>query len=69
MTRDILNINDFTILVEEANADQPTVDSCFFHEPVIAVAFYGSGNVNLTVKYGAKEKEFDYTKGHGLKVN
>ena len=66
MTRDIIDINDFTILIEEANSDQPTTDSCTFDEPVIAVAFYGSGNVNLSVKYVDKQKAFDYTKGLAL---
>jgi len=66
MTRDIIDINDFTILVEEAKTDAHTIDSCFFDEALIAVAFYGSGNVDLTVKYGDKEKEFNYTKGLAL---
>ncbi len=66
MTRDFIDINDFTILVEEASTDNITVDSCNFDEPVIAVAFYGSGNVDLTVKYGNDEKEFHYTKGLAL---
>jgi len=66
MTRDIIDINDFTILVETGSSDIPSVDSCFFDEPIIAVAFYGSGNVDLTVKYGKKEKDFNYTKGLAL---
>jgi len=66
MTRDFININDFTILVEEASTDGVTVDSCHFDEPVIAVAFYGSGNVDLKVKYGTKVKAFNYTKGLAL---
>jgi AraC family transcriptional regulator, transcriptional activator of the genes for pyochelin and ferripyochelin receptors len=66
MTRDTININDFIILVEEAKSDETTIDSCFFDEPIIAVAFYGSGNVDLSVKYGEKEKEFNYTKGLAL---
>ncbi|WP_347923935.1 AraC family transcriptional regulator [Pontimicrobium sp. SW4] len=66
MTRDVININDFIILVEEAKAEKATVDSCFFDEPIIAVAFYGSGNVDLSVKYGDKQKEFSYTKGLAL---
>ncbi|SNR83956.1 helix-turn-helix domain-containing protein [Lutibacter flavus] len=66
MTRDIIDINDFTILVETGSSDIPSVDSCFFDEPIIAVAFYGSGNVDLTVKYGEKEKAFQYTKGLAL---
>ena len=66
MTRDFININDFTILVEEASTDGVTVDACRFDEPVIAVAFYGSGNVDLKVKYGTKAKTFNYTKGLAL---
>jgi len=66
MTRDIIDINDFTILIEEANTDESTVDSCYFDEPVIAVAFYGSGNVNLKVKYVDKQNVFDHTKGLAL---
>ena len=66
MTRDIIDINDFTILVEEAKVNEPTIDSCFFEEPLIAVAFYGSGNVDLTVKYINKQKEFNHTKGLAL---
>ena len=66
MTRDIIDINDFTILVETANSEEPSIDSCFFDEPVIAVAFYGSGNVDLTVKYGEKQKAFNHTKGLAL---
>ena len=66
MTRDIIDINDFTILVEEFKGDQPCVDVCSFDEPVIAVAFYGSGNVRLNMKYGSKEEVFDHTKGLAL---
>jgi AraC-like DNA-binding protein len=66
MTRDIIDINDFTILVEEAKTNVATTDSCFFDEPLIAVAFYGAGNVDLTVKYGDNQKEFNHTKGLAL---
>ncbi|WP_420579883.1 helix-turn-helix domain-containing protein [Reichenbachiella sp.] len=63
MTRDIIDINDFTILVETGEAEKPTVDACLFDESVIAVAFYGSGDVDLKVKYGKAEKHFSHTKG------
>jgi AraC family transcriptional activator of pyochelin receptor len=66
MNRDIIDINDFTILVEEARINEYSIDSCFFDEPIIAVAFYGSGNVDLTVKFGDKKKEFNHTKGLAL---
>lgn len=66
MTRDFIEINNFTVLIEEAKANKETIDSCFFDEPLIAVAFYGSGNVDLTVKYGNKNKAFKHTKGLAL---
>jgi AraC family transcriptional activator of pyochelin receptor len=66
MTRDIIDINDFTILVETNESQEPTTDSCFFDESVIAVAFYGSGNVDVTVKYGNKQKILNNTRGMAL---
>ena len=63
MTRDIIDINDFTILVETNQSEETTEDSCFFDEPVIGVAFYGSGNVDLTVKFDKQERSFDNTQG------
>ncbi len=66
MNRDIIDINDFTILVEEAHSDQVIVDSCSFDEPVIAVAFYGAGNVHLNMQYADKARQFEYTKGLAL---
>ena len=66
MTRDFIHINDFIILVEEAQADTVEVDTCGFEEPLIAVAFYGSGNVDLAVNYGQKTKHFKHTKGLAL---
>ena len=62
MIRDIIDINDFTILVEEAYATEPTIDSCFFDEPVIAVVFHGKGDVDLTVKFGEKERAYKQTR-------
>lgn len=66
MNRAIIDINDLTILVETANSDKEMVDSCFFDEPIIGVAFYGEGNVNLEVKYSEHAKKFTYTKGLAL---
>jgi AraC-like DNA-binding protein len=63
MTRDIIDINDFTVLVEESSAKEPALDACKFDEPVIGVAFHGSGNVDLSIRYGAKQKNYKNTKG------
>ena len=67
MTRDVININDFIILVEEANSDKVIIDSCQFDEEVIAVAFYGSGNVYLSMDY--KEKKMPYKNTKGLAIS
>ncbi|GGG08675.1 hypothetical protein GCM10011344_06560 [Dokdonia pacifica] len=66
MTRDFIHINDFIILVEEAKSATTEIDACRFEEPLIAVAFYGSGNVDLAVQYGEKKKKFKHTKGLAL---
>lgn len=66
MTRDFIHINDFIILIEEAHSKMTDIDTCRFEEPLIAIAFYGSGNVDLSVKYGEKKKNFQYTKGLAL---
>jgi len=66
MTRDIIDINDFTILVETAFSKEVVIDACKFDEPVIAVAFYGSGNVDLEMKYPTGNRHFNYTKGLAL---
>ena len=58
MNREIIDINDYTILLEEASTDNNLIDSCFFDEPVIAIAFYGAGDVSLNVKFDGKAKEF-----------
>lgn len=63
MNREMIDINDCTILLEEASTNGNLVDSCFFDEPVIAIAFYGAGDVGLKVKYKGKTKEFHNTKG------
>ena len=66
LTRDVIDINDFIVLVETGESDKTITDSCFFDEPVIAVAFYGSGNVDLEVKYGEQSESFHHTKGLAL---
>ena len=63
MNREIIDINDYTILLEEASTIDNLIDSCFFDEPVIAIAFYGAGDVGLKVKFDGKTKEFHQTKG------
>ena len=66
MTRDFIHINDFVVLVDEAESEVVEVDSCFFDEPIIAVAVYGSGNVLLAMRYDGKSEIYQNTKGLAL---
>ncbi|MBQ4822739.1 AraC family transcriptional regulator [Aquimarina sp. MMG016] len=66
MTRDFIHINDFIILVEEASAKTIEIDICRFEEPLIAIAFYGVGDVDLSVKFEQKQKDFHHTRGLAL---
>jgi AraC family transcriptional regulator, transcriptional activator of the genes for pyochelin and ferripyochelin receptors len=66
MIRHIIDINDFTILVEESTGNEPSIDACKYEEPVIGAAFYGSGDVDLTINYGDNKKDYKHTKGLAL---
>ena len=59
MNREIIDINDYTVLLEGASTDNNLIDSCLFDEPVIAIAFYGAGDVGLKVKFDGKMKELE----------
>ncbi len=66
MTRDIIDINDFTVFLEYASPITEEIDKCAFDEDCISFCFYGSGNVELTVQYGDKEKTYANTKGFSM---
>lgn len=65
MGKDRIDLNDFTILVESSNSNKLSTDSCFFDEPVIAIAFNGSGNVDLAVNMKANKKNHYIKEGIG----
>lgn len=66
MTRDILEINNFTVLIEQSDAEKPIVDTCGFDEQAIGFAFYGSGNVTLNILYDQKTRAYHNTKGMAM---
>ncbi|MCP4439353.1 MAG: helix-turn-helix transcriptional regulator [Aureispira sp.] len=66
MKRDIIEINNFIVLIEQSDAEKPIVEKCGFEEPVLGFAFYGSGNVELSINYGKSVKPYVNTKGIAL---
>jgi len=66
MRRDIIEMNDFIVLLEQSIADKTVIDKCGFEEDIIGFSFYGSGNVELNVHHGNKKKTFSNTKGFAM---
>jgi len=66
MKREIIEIDDFTVLLEHSISDKTIVDTCGFEEDNIGFSFYGSGNVELTVFHGTKKKKYNNTKGFAM---
>lgn len=56
MTTDILEINNFVILIEQSNDTKTIIERCDLDDQVIGFSFYGSGNVELCIHFGEKTK-------------
>lgn len=63
MTTDIIEINDFIVLIEQSNAEKTTIEKCSFDDDIIGFSFYGSGNVTLNILYGKEKKVYQNTSG------
>jgi AraC-like DNA-binding protein len=63
MTTDILEINNFIVLIEQSNAKNEIVQKCDMHADAVGFAFYGSGNVELEIKYEGKTITVNNTTG------
>ena len=50
-------------LIEQSNAEETIVDKCGFDEQIIGFSFYGTGNVELNIKYDNKKRTYNNTKG------
>lgn len=63
MTTDIIEINNYLVLIEQSSAEKTIIEKCGFNEGIIGFSFYGSGNVELEINYGNKKKTFHNTTG------
>jgi AraC family transcriptional regulator, transcriptional activator of the genes for pyochelin and ferripyochelin receptors len=63
MTTDIIEINNFIVLIEQSNAEKTIVQKCEIDGEAVGFAFYGSGNVELEIKYENKTKIVTNTTG------
>jgi AraC family transcriptional regulator, transcriptional activator of the genes for pyochelin and ferripyochelin receptors len=63
MTTDIIEINNFIVLIEQSNAEKTIIQKCEIDGDAVGFAFYGSGNVELEIKYENKTKTVNNTTG------
>jgi len=63
MTTDIIEINNFIVLIEQSNAEKTIVQECDIYADAVGFAFYNSGNVELNIKYGNQTKTVNNTSG------
>jgi AraC family transcriptional activator of pyochelin receptor len=63
MTTDIIELNNFIVLIEQSNAEKTIIEKCEIDGDVIGFAFYGSGNVELEITYENKNIVINNTTG------
>lgn len=63
MTTDIVEINNFIVLIEQSNADKTFIQKCEIDGDAVGFAFYGSGQVTLEIKHQNQTKIVTNTTG------
>jgi AraC family transcriptional regulator, transcriptional activator of the genes for pyochelin and ferripyochelin receptors len=63
MTTDIIEINNFIVLIEQSNAQKTIIQKCEIDGDAVGFAFYGSGNVELEIKFENNTKIASNTTG------
>ena len=63
MTTDIIEINNFVVLIEQSNEAKPVMARCDLDDQVIGILFYGSGNVVLDISYNNKTTTLNNSTG------
>lgn len=63
MTTDIIEINDFIVLIGTTDAQEAEVNQCKLDEEVIGITFYGAGNVQMEINAGNSQQTLNIQKG------
>ena len=63
MTTDIIELNDFIVLIEQSNTSNTIIQKCEIEGDAVGFAFYGSGNVELEIKHNNQTKYLTNTTG------
>jgi AraC-like DNA-binding protein len=63
MTTDIIEINNYIVLIEQSDDEKTIIEKCDLFDQVVGFSFYGSGEVELSVGSGSSAKVFKNTTG------
>lgn len=63
MTSDIIELNNYIVLIEQSNAEKKIIETCELDGDIMGFAFYGSGNVELEITSQNKKKTITNTTG------
>lgn len=63
MITNLIERNEFVVLIEEADEKEQTIEKCYFKDKTIGIAFYGSGSVEFKVSAGNEKEILSNTKG------
>lgn len=66
MTSDIIELNDFIVLIETTDAQEAETAKCGFDDDVIGITFYGSGDVLLEIESDTVQTQLNCQKGMGF---
>jgi AraC family transcriptional activator of pyochelin receptor len=56
MITNLIELNEFVVLIEESNEQEPTFSTCYFEKDTVGIAFYGSGRVEIEMSVDTKSK-------------
>jgi len=66
MTTDIIEIDDFVILIDTTDSKEAELFQCQFDDDIIGISFYGSGHVDIEVRYENELQTLKSRKGMAL---
>lgn len=56
MITNLIELNEFIVLIEESNETEPTIETCSFEYDTVGIAFYGSGKVEFEISGGGRSE-------------
>lgn len=66
MTRDIIELNEFIVLIEESYVQKTVVEYCELNEKAIGIVFYGTGDLRFSISSRNHQKVYESTKNRAI---